>query len=117
MREIKFRVWDTFHKQYVSLQDSALFGNIAPRGNELKVICNTELILEQFTGLHDKNGKEIYEGDVVRDEDGDTGQVYYNLDYGYLAIRSIEEEPCEKNLYHLNHTCNLEVIGNIHEKE
>jgi len=68
MREIKFRAWynncellpvDTIffrdNKPFVYLKkDETIFG----QGK-----CNA--IIEQFTGLHDRNGKEIYEGDIV----------------------------------------------------
>lgn len=73
MREIKFRVWCTFApwrntkpemvyfdlEEYAADQDSE-YGNHEININENSVM--------QFTGLKDKNGKEIYEGDIVRDE-------------------------------------------------
>ena len=66
MREIKFRVWSTYHKKHFTLQESANYGNIMPRGNELQLTTNYELILEQYTGLKDKNGVEIYDGDYIQ---------------------------------------------------
>ena len=55
-REIKFRAWDRDNKELV-YQDANLTAG--------KVISRFD-VLVQFTGLHDKNGKEIYEGDIVR---------------------------------------------------
>jgi len=57
MREIKFRVWDKKKMHY--LDDEYVSEGIYNSKNK-------EHILMQFTGLKDKNGKEIYEGDVIK---------------------------------------------------
>ena len=68
MRTIKFRAWITEAKQmiehnYIDFNDflhkTDLLGNINHS------YCGDVFILMQFTGLYDKNGKEIYEGDIV----------------------------------------------------
>lgn len=108
MREIKFRAWDNGAKMY---QTMAPMINI--HTGEISNLPG-RFILEQFTGLLDKNGKEIYEGDIVSQF---IGKSYYTgpavvkytiTEYhcGYY-IRGLELgiERCE--------TC--EIIGNIHE--
>jgi len=60
MREIKFRVWDK-DNNYMNLDPS--FDYI---GHQI-YISMTHYTVMQYTGLRDKNGKEIYEGDVLKD--------------------------------------------------
>jgi uncharacterized phage protein (TIGR01671 family) len=75
----------------------------------------------QFTGLTDKNGKKIFEGDVVRhwngSEDGyDTGCVYW--DAGYCGWRRTTDGSFHKGLvdtYRMSASCDYEIIGNIHD--
>ena len=95
MREIKFRAWDVGFSKIRSWE------NIKKNCNWN--IFNSECFIpEQFTGLHDKNGREIYENDIIK-----SGQWILPVIFtdGCFTAGGIE-------LYILDE---LEIIGNIHE--
>jgi hypothetical protein len=109
MRELKFRAWDNGAKMY---QICAPMMNI-----HTGKISNDEtgrFILEQYTGLHDKNGKEIYEGDIVRFlTQFPKIIIFRNGGFGFIMSDDFVGLPGHGYFDELIKAA--EVIGNIHE--
>ena len=72
MREFKFRAWHKAVNQMLNIRDQGYHGEVFKWLHEKQPI---EIM--QFTGLHDKNGNEIYEGDLLKSE-GETKVQIFN---------------------------------------
>lgn len=130
MREIKFRAWDRKNKW----MDDEIF--VGPQGiyerasltydtPNLEIERSDKYELMQFTGLRDKNGREIYEGDVVKSHhDGNS----YPIVFGSCELRDSRGEfegffdgliwdgmPFGRDV--CGGTDHYEVIGNIYENQ
>nr|DAZ47431.1 MAG TPA: YopX protein [Caudoviricetes sp.] len=124
MREIKFRAWNkNFKKMYKIGQITLEKGtwNYEPDNREyigMSIPYQPSFVLMQYTGLEDKNGKEIYEGDIVYIK-GETeildikGKVEYSETFAQYIITNTKNIMYEAEP--LGDYENIEVIGNIYD--
>ena len=122
-RAIKFRVWNNKTKSWVHGpgQEPHLFGETILLGGFMQGVPLLDLddcVPLQFTGLLDKNGVEIYEGDVINAEflgiDFHTKKAEYIPITGREVFFSAGSFKC-KPMEQLGLLCKIEVVGNIYE--
>ena len=116
MRELKFRAWDKYYKLYKcnmdrhilrqDLENNILFklDHSDNYNNKDRDYNKDIIIIQQYTGIKDANGEEIYEGDILQDSDGYIDTVLYHEDgYYHAGDWSGDDFRC------------LVIIGNIYE--
>lgn len=125
MREIKFRAWDTYTKKMI-VTGFHIFGEVLefnalksyldkhPNSNyESSLLRTNDVIIMQFTGLKDKNGVEIYEGDKFRVGEDILTISEYLGSFGYWYFDDFIS--ISKTWHNIKNI--IEVIGNIYEGE
>ena len=127
MREIKFRAWDDFDKRMGLVTDICFENDVCVNFSpdvEYEKFEWQDIVLMQYTGLKDKNGKEIYEEDILLMpfkkqlvRSSKPGKKNFNV-----AIEFFPENgwlfQWPKNMGEYQYACgykNSEVIGNIYE--
>ena len=138
MKTLKFRAWDNENKCYFKPTYEAYKGNVEDLNIGLdgdlyikKIVKSTHynqitinrFILEQFTGLQDKNGKDVYEGDIV--EYGETyigdycekeghGEIQYEDGCFIVVMGAYHDQGFELDGVTIQNR-SIKIIGNIHE--
>ena len=111
MREIKIRAWSKRRNKWVSPMTNFSFVT-ADLTTEFK--DTEEIAYSQYTGLKDKNNKEIYEGDIIQFSNGNLGEVTWShLRAGFdVAFANAMPEELDNNL-----ASDCVVVGNIYENK
>lgn len=118
MREIKFRAWDRFKQRWSNykINDGTVYfmdkntgvwyGSYNKRYKDFNLM--------QYTGLEDKNGKEIYEGDILFES---FGERYYKVIFENGSFRAEFKGDFEEYSFDLIDVVaqGCEVVGNIYE--
>ena len=104
-RQLKFRAWDTISKEMWDL------GSLRNIVEDDQTPDGGRLIYLQYTGLKDKNGNPIYEGDIISMHNKQYNVVVEFTDYGYQGLH-------KQSGYYEGLTTFIEdheIIGNIYE--
>jgi uncharacterized phage protein (TIGR01671 family) len=115
MRDIKFRAWDNVNKEMLENVGVSADGIQIVGEPEWRMFGSTKYHHDvmQFTGLKDKNNKDIYEGDVVICDGRRTFVVW---DKAEACFRYQKEFTPNEN-YVMNYNGDEEVIGNIYQNQ
>lgn len=138
MRPLKFRAWDKLQKKFLYpypegfdiLGETTCFDLIGQQIKDFTPNLTTldrlnDIIIIQFTGIQDKYGKDVYEGDILKDTEFDDDDFdisgYYPIIYDDKTCQFCIDNSFKKDGSHLVNIVeyfrieNIEVVGNIYE--
>lgn len=120
MREIKFRAWDK-SSNIMRTDITSIRYNLDGSINQIDVFEGVDIlfpekeaILMQYTGLKDKNGVEIYDGDIAECNYCTKHNLQIVYDAPQFRLKSVGGEACD-NAHLIRINTWLKVIGNIYE--
>ena len=121
MREIKLRIWDIDERKFIVNEidrlgcgdtKKCMSERVDFENNSVEINADERYIFSEYTGLEDKNGKEIYEGDIVTLHNS-RYKVIFNSEEARFVLKDVFFEidiPFTNN-----NNKRIEVIGNIYE--
>jgi hypothetical protein len=113
--EFKFRVWDKDNKEMVYFDFSSIDDGSTFAGKNMVDIIDNEVM--QYTSLKDKNGKELYDGDILKDNLGRLYEIKWREEFVRFICQPLFTDVWAFGMFNnsLDGIKELEIIGNRFE--